>query len=114
MKTNAATPMRVQSLGHDGNRVTVLFEKLTEATLIGTSDAMGRCRIDLKDVDELFFGKMSELTVKNLPYQRWKLRAAQDPKFAAERRLRGDGVGVGRHDGPRFHSGETRRHDRSV
>jgi thiol-disulfide isomerase/thioredoxin len=78
----AATQMRVQSLGHDSNRVTVLFEKLTDATLIGTSDTMGRCRINLKDVDELFFGTMSELTVKDLPYQRWKLRAAQDPKFA--------------------------------
>ena len=71
----------VQALHRDGNRVTFLFEKLTGTILSGTSDVLNQCRVDLAEVDQLLFGEMSEHTVRDLPYQRWRLLAAQNPKF---------------------------------
>ncbi len=72
---------RVQALRRDGNRVTFLFEKLTGTVLSGTSELLRQCRVDLTEIDQLLFGKMSEQTAKDLPYQRWKLSAAQEPAF---------------------------------
>lgn len=75
---------RVQTLSRNGDRVTFVFEKLTGTTLSGISDTLGQCLVDLGEVDQLIVGEMSEHAVRDLPYQRWRLHAAQDPKFIQE------------------------------
>jgi peroxiredoxin len=73
---------RVQSLRSDGNRLTFRPEKLTGATLQGTSDVLGACRVDLNEVDRLLIGQAIEQEAQALPYQRWSLQPAIEPKFA--------------------------------
>ena len=73
---------RVQSLGRDGVRMTFRPEKLTGTILQGTSDVLGACRVELGDVDQLIIGRSIEQDAMLLPYQRWTLQPAIEPKFA--------------------------------
>lgn len=76
--------MLVQALRRDGNRVTVKFERLDGVTLLGNNETLGQCRVELAIVDQIFFGTLPTATAEKLPYQRWKLHAAQAPKFAQD------------------------------
>ncbi len=73
---------RVQSLGRDGVRMTFRPEKLVGTILQGTSEVLGACRVELADVDELVIGRAIEREAQALPYQRWTLQPAIEPKFA--------------------------------
>lgn len=75
---------RVQTLGRDDNRMTFVFDRLAGTTLFGASDTLGQCHVDLGEVNQLFFGTLEGRMVQGLPYQRWKLHAAQEPKFTQE------------------------------
>ncbi len=90
-KTGKATPgaappaaTQVQALRDDGIRLTFFAESLTGTTLQGTSDVLGSCRVELGELDQLIVGGAIEQAATDLPYQRWKLRPATDPKFALE------------------------------
>ncbi len=87
-KPPAAT--RVQVLRGDGIRLTFLPEKLAGTTLQGTSDVLGACRIEMAEMDQVLIGGAIERTAQTLPYQRWKLQPAVEPKFA----LGGGGAGM--------------------
>lgn len=80
-KPAAAT--RVQILRGDGIRLTFLAEKLSDMTLQGTSDVLGSCRVQLSQLDQILLGKTIDQTVETLPFQRWKLQPATEPKFAS-------------------------------
>ena len=80
-KTQPPTSTRVQALREDGIRLTFMAENMTDSTLSGTSDVLGPCRVELKDVDQLIVGSQIELEARELPYQRWKLQHAPQPKF---------------------------------
>ena len=71
----------VQSLGSNGIRLTFQPEKMEGKTLQGKSDVLGICRIDLGEIDRLLLGKAIEQEAQTLPYQRWNLQAAIEPKF---------------------------------
>jgi peroxiredoxin len=73
---------RVQSLRRDGVRMTFRPEKVTGSILQGTSEILGACRIDLNEVDQLIIGRAIEEQARALPYQRWTLQPAIEPKFA--------------------------------
>ncbi len=75
-------PTRVQSLASDGLRLTFQPEKLVGNTLQGTSDVLGACRVNLSEVDKLIIGRAIEQEAQSLPYQRWNLQPAIEPKFA--------------------------------
>jgi peroxiredoxin len=72
---------RVQALRNDGIRLTFFAESLAGATLRGASDVLGTCRVQLDDLDQLIVGSAIEKAARDLPYQRWKLQPAADPKF---------------------------------
>lgn len=78
------TQTRVQTLGRDENRMTFVFNRLAGTTLFGVSDTLGECHVDLGNVNQLFFGEVDGQVVQAFPYQRWKLHAAQEPKFAQD------------------------------
>lgn len=72
---------RVQALRSDGSRLTFFASQMTDATLAGTSDVLGACRVNLKQIDQLLFGTAIEQAAAQLAYQQWKLHNAPDPKF---------------------------------
>jgi len=76
------TANRVQSLRSDGVRLTFRPEKLIGTVLRGTSDVLGPCRVELSQVDQLLIGGAIDQAAEALPYQRWKLQSATEPKFA--------------------------------
>ena len=43
---------------------------------------LGACRVELNDVDKLLIGEAIEQEAQSLPYQRWNLQPALEPKFA--------------------------------
>src|SRR5439155_24881815 len=49
-KTGDAT--RVQAVRSDGTRITFTADRLTDATLSGTSDVLGRCKVRTSEVDQ--------------------------------------------------------------
>ncbi len=85
-----STGTRVQALRADGIRLTFCAESLAGATLQGTSDVLGACRVELSELDQLIVGGAIEQAAADLPYQRWKLERATEPKFAGS-----DGKQVG-------------------
>jgi len=80
--TGCPPATRVQSLRSDGVRLTFRPEKLTGTILRGTSDVLGACHVELSEVDQLLIGKAIEQEAQSLPYQRWNLQPAIEPKFA--------------------------------
>jgi peroxiredoxin len=73
---------RVQALRSDGSRLTFFASQMTDSTLAGTSDVLGACRVNLKQIDQLLIGAAIEQAAAQLAYQQWKLHNAPDPKFA--------------------------------
>ncbi|MGO9112895.1 MAG: TlpA family protein disulfide reductase [Thermoguttaceae bacterium] len=80
--TKSLRATRVQSLRGDGVRLTFRPEELTGTTLRGTSEVLGACHVELSEVDQLLIGKAIEQEAQSLPYQRWNLQPAIEPKFA--------------------------------
>ena len=80
----ASTTTRVQALRDDGIRLTFFAEKLTGTSLEGTSEVLGPCRVELAEVDQLMIGGAIEQAAVDLPYQRWKLRDAPQPRFVQD------------------------------
>lgn len=85
---------RVQSLRNDGIRLTFQPEELAGTTLRGTSDVLGICRVDLKEMDKLLIGLAIEQEAQALPYQRWNLQPAVEPKFAQANAKAGGTPGI--------------------
>ncbi len=80
---------RVQIIRADEgqSRLTFFADKFSEATLSGTSDVLGPCRVSLAQIDQLLIGAAIEQAAAQLDYQKWKLQNAVEPKFVNE----GDG-----------------------
>jgi peroxiredoxin len=72
----------VQAVRNDGVRLTFSPERTTDSVLTGTSDVLGPCKSDLRQVDQLLIGNVID-DVKR-PYQIWKLRNAVEPQFASD------------------------------
>jgi thiol-disulfide isomerase/thioredoxin len=88
-----ATGTRVQVQRADGNRLTCFAEQLDQVTLSGTNDVLGSCRVDLTQVDQLMIGSEIDLAAADLPYHRWKLCRAIEPKYVQAEN--GDGSSSG-------------------
>lgn len=71
---------RVQVLRSDGIRLTFLADRFSKETLLGTSDVVGGCRVQIKEVDQLLIGSAIEKAASQLAYQQWKLQHAPEPK----------------------------------
>ena len=85
---------RVQAVSNDGIRLTFFGERFSGAnhpapTLEGTSDVLGPLWVRLQETDQLIVGGAIEQMSAELPYQRWKLARAVDPKFVQSDGTRG-------------------------
>ncbi|MGE5195158.1 MAG: redoxin domain-containing protein, partial [Deltaproteobacteria bacterium] len=79
-----AARTRVQALRSDGIRLTFFAEQMADATLSGTSEVLGPCRVELNQVDQLLIGGAIEQAAAMLAFQKWKLHNAPEPKGAGE------------------------------
>jgi thiol-disulfide isomerase/thioredoxin len=73
---------RVQVINAAGNRLTFQLETADGQTVAGPSEALGACRANLADADQLLFGSFIEMSVAQLAYHSWRLHHAVEPKFA--------------------------------
>jgi len=72
---------QVQALRSDGTRLTFTPEKMASQALSGTSDVLGACHVDVKELDQLLIGDAIEKALSDMAYQRWRLQNAKDPRF---------------------------------
>lgn len=82
---NPATPSStyVQAVRSDGTRLT-FHPKICDGQLLaGESELLGRCQVDLKNVDVLLIGQKVQESASQLAFGRWRLTHAVDPKFVA-------------------------------
>ena len=75
---------RVQALPADGNRLTFFAERLEGSMLSGKSTLLGKCRVDLQNIDQLLVGPAIEQTASTLAFHQWRLKPALDPLAAEE------------------------------
>lgn len=74
-------PSHVQALRSNGTRLTFQPQACDGKLLAGTSDVLGRCHVELADVDILLIGKQVNEAAAKLTYGLWRLQHAIDPKF---------------------------------
>lgn len=86
----ASDRTRVQVVNATGNRLTFLLESSDGRSVTGKSEALGQCRADLAEADQLLFGSFIEMSVAQLAYHSWRLHHAIEPIFAQD-----DGGGDG-------------------
>jgi len=90
----SASETLVQALRSNGDRLTFVAEAVTGEILSGTSDVLGACQVDIRDLAQLIIGSAIKEDASQLAYQSWKLKNAVDPKFVAA-----DAAGQGRSAG---------------
>ena len=74
----------------DRGRMTLVAEAVADGEIRGTSPALGPGQIAIADVDRLLVGRGVANEAEDLPYGRWRLKPAAEP-----RALRGGGDGSG-------------------
>jgi thiol-disulfide isomerase/thioredoxin len=82
--TPPATGLQVQAVQSDGIRLTFAPKECDGATLVGSSDVFGACRVRLNAVDQLLLGPMIRESAESQTYGMWKLHDAVEPEFARE------------------------------
>ncbi len=70
----------VQGVAADGRRLTVVPRSMKDDVILGSSAAIGECRVELGRIDRLLFGAAIERESATLPYRQWKLRPAPEPR----------------------------------
>ncbi len=73
--------LEVQVVTSADSRYTFRAESFSEQTIHGTSLVLHDVRASVKDADHLFLGEFIHRAARSLPYHRWRLSPAQDPKF---------------------------------
>jgi len=75
---------RVQAVRADGVRLTFTPHEFTNSTLIGKSDLLGPCRVEMKSVDRVLLGDMIEASTDETLYDAWELQDAIEPKYVQD------------------------------
>jgi len=68
----------------DRGRVTLVAEAVADGEIRGTSPALGPGRIAIADVDRLLVGRGVADEADDLPYGRWRLKPAAEPRALRE------------------------------
>ena len=77
------TTTHIQALRSNGTRLTFQPQECDGKIVVGKSDLLGRCHVELADVDILLIGKRIEESAAQLVYGRWRMQHAVDPKFVS-------------------------------
>jgi thiol-disulfide isomerase/thioredoxin len=78
-----ARQLRLQALDREGKRLTLFGENFAESVISGHNDVLGNCRVDVRGIDQLYFGSAVEVAAADLPFHQWKLSFAPDPVGAS-------------------------------
>ncbi len=87
----AAVGLVVQGVAAGGGRVTVDAAGIDGAIIRGHHAAIGPATIDTETVNRLLFGAAIEAEARDLPYQKWKLKPAPEPRALRGRAAPNDG-----------------------
>jgi hypothetical protein len=68
----------------DRGRMTLVAEAVADGEIRGTSPALGPGRISIADVDRLLVGRGVSHEADDLPYGRWRLKPAAEPRALRE------------------------------
>jgi thiol-disulfide isomerase/thioredoxin len=71
----------VQALRSNGTRLTFQPQDCDGKQLAGESEVLGRCHVELNEVDILLIGGRIDESAAELVYGRWRLQHAVNPKF---------------------------------
>lgn len=70
---------RVQAVPRTGNRLTFFAQEFSGLTLLGQSEVLGACRVEMTKIDQLLIGQTIEAEASLLAFHQWKLRPAAEP-----------------------------------
>ena len=76
--------LRVQAVRIGGNRLTFAAERVLGTMLSGTSDVLGACHVELREINQLILGRAIEQAAAESAYGAWRLQPAPEPKFAQQ------------------------------
>lgn len=76
----ASEGLLVESVSRDNDRLRMLAMRIEGNRLTGTSPWLGPCGIDLETTDRLLIGGARENSPQLVPYARWKLLSAPEPR----------------------------------
>jgi len=76
--------MLVQAVQANGVRLTFAPREFNGTTLIGKSDVLGECRVNVNAVDQFIFGGTIKKAAEEQIYAAWKLSDAAEPRFVHE------------------------------
>lgn len=79
--TEAVGAPRVQAVRSDGVRLTFSAQDCTGSKLVGTSESLGSCRVDVGAIDQLILGAMIEHMADEQAFNSWKLTDAAEPRY---------------------------------
>jgi thiol-disulfide isomerase/thioredoxin len=83
--------IRIQALRQDGIRLTFHAERVEGEAIIGSSDILGDCQVEIDEVDQLLLGDMIEQAASRLASNRWRLHHSPDPRYLEEAGANGNG-----------------------
>jgi thiol-disulfide isomerase/thioredoxin len=78
------SPVRVQAVRADGVRLTFVPHEFANNSIIGSSDLLGACQVDVKTVDRILLGNMIEESSDETLYDVWQLSNALEPKYVSD------------------------------
>ncbi len=81
----------VQGVAAGGERVTVDAEGIDGTLIRGRHAAIGPATIDTEAIDRLLIGAAIDAEARDLPYQKWKLKPAPEPRALRDRVAPNDG-----------------------
>ncbi|MEX2168378.1 MAG: TlpA disulfide reductase family protein [Pirellulales bacterium] len=81
----------IQALRPDGIRLTFTPQQVIDNALVGVSDILGACRVDLQTVDMLLMGEAIEKATGEQEFHTWKLAHAVEPRYLLDDAAGGTG-----------------------
>lgn len=77
----AKDDMFVQVVSNAGNRFSFVAESFSNHTIYGTSDVLENVHANTGEIDQLLLGQFVHRAARSLPYHRWRLVQATNPRF---------------------------------
>lgn len=74
----------MQAVRADGVRLTFEPHSVAEGVIDGDSRLLGKCHVDVREVDQLLLGNAIGEAAEELAYHQWRLKPAADPQFVNE------------------------------
>jgi thiol-disulfide isomerase/thioredoxin len=72
---------RIQAIRADGVQFTFVPQDNSGGELVGTSEALGQCRVDVGTIDLLLLGAMIDRVADEQAFHTWKLSDAAEPRY---------------------------------